>query len=62
MVMRNSHTVVGMINDSEQQPQSTLREAAAVATGVFVFLGKRCLQWKERETRLALKEPGKLLF
>lgn len=65
VVMRNSHTVVGLIIESKQQPQCTQRGApasAAVATAVFVFLGKRCLQWKERKTLPAVKEPGKLLF
>lgn len=63
--MRNSHIVPGMIDVRKQQPQSTQREAptsAAVATGVFMFLGKRRLLWKERKTLPALKESGKLLF
>lgn len=37
------NTVAGMIHELKQWPQSTQREApasAAVATGVFVFLGK----------------------
>lgn len=62
MGMRNSDIVVGMINESKQQPQSTQRAApasAAVATGVFMFLGKRRLQWKERKTLPTLKESGK---
>lgn len=70
--MRTSHIVVGMINESKQQSglipprererEAPASEAAAVATGLFMFLGKRCLQWKERKTLPALKESGKLLF
>lgn len=55
--MRNSPIVVGLTNlvKTTERPHSTQREApalqsAAVATGVFMSLDKRCLQWKERKT------------
>lgn len=65
VIMKYSHTVVGLIVESKQQPQSAQRDvpaSAAVATALFVFLCTRCLWWKDKKTLPVIKEPGKILF